>query len=151
MKGIKLVLTRKQADLSQLPRHSNVRPDFQAPGPHVLIQKNIDLKDDSSDDEFSDDGDDDNNDISPRIRYYQSPKVLGKLYRAIDEHKIFEQIQHHSRQFGSSAMGGDTLHQVWEYVQKATALIQYSHYTAFARDVKEALVSPLCDFHGWRC
>lgn len=102
-----------------------------------MIDKKIDLKDDSSDDDFSDDGDDDKNDTS-RIRYYQSHKVLGKLYRAIDEHKIFEQIQQHSRQFGVSAIGGDTLHQVWEYVQKATALIQYSHYTAFARDVKEA-------------
>lgn len=126
----------KQADLSTMPRHSNVKPDFQAPGPRVLIEKKIDLDGDSSDDE--DDDDDGDDDTPPRIRYYESPKVLGKLYRAIDEQKIFGHIQIQSQQLGSMSSVDSVLDRVWNYVQNATALIQYDHYTVFAKDAKEA-------------
>ena len=119
-----------------MPRHSNVKPDFQAPGPRVLIEKKIDLAEDLSDDEPDDEPDDD--DASRRTRYYESHKILGKLYRAIDEHKIFDQIQRQSRQLGSSLTGESVLDRVWKHIQKATALIQYSHYSTFAKDVMEA-------------
>lgn len=119
-----------------MPRHSNIKPDFQAPGPRVLIEKTIDLNDDSSDDEPDDINEVD--DALPRIRYYESKKVLGKLYRAIDEHKIFEQIQRRSRQVGSLMSNESALDRVWKHVQQATALIQFRHYTEVARNIKEA-------------
>lgn len=120
-----------------MPRHSNVRPDFQAPGPRVLVDESINVQEDSDDDP---DDEDDNEEASmPQLRYYQSQKVLGKLYRAIDEHKIFEQIQQQSRpsKVGSGS-GKDAMSRVWNYVQKVTALIEYRHCMPFARLVKES-------------
>ncbi len=66
-----------------------------------------------------------------------SQKVLGKLYRAIDESDFFTGIQRQSR----AALQPQSLslaERVWEYVREKTALMQYQHYLDFARDVKEA-------------
>lgn len=73
-----------------------------------------------------------------RIRYYESQKILGKLYRAIDEQKFFEQIQSQSR-IPRGALGGVRSHldAVWSYVQEKTALIQWQHFTEWAKDIKE--------------
>lgn len=121
-----------------MPRYSKTRPDFLAPGPRVLVTPKVEF-DEESDDE-SVENDDVGQDIStPQYRYYESPKILGQLYRAIDEHKIFEQIQDQSRKLSVSlARSESSLGAVWEYVQKETALIQYSHFTSFAKDTKEA-------------
>lgn len=120
-----------------MPRHSNVRPDFQAPGPRVLIDEEITLQDEDKD-EFED-KDDIAETSMPRIRYYASKKVLGKLYRAIDEQQIFDQIQRQSRApRGSLRATQNALDVIWKYVEKATALIQWHHYEEFAKDVKEA-------------
>lgn len=74
----------------------------------------------------------------PKLRYYESQKVLGKLYRAIDEHKFFEAIQEQSRvpslKTGKTHSLADA---VWNYVRDKTALIQWQHYLAWARDVKD--------------
>ena len=121
-----------------MPRHSNVRPDFQAPGPRVLVDENINFQEDS--DEEPDDKEDDTEEASmPQLRYYPSHKVLGKLYRAIDEHEIFEQIQRQSRSSKeSSSPRKDVITRVWNYVQKVTALIEYRHCLPFAQLVKES-------------
>lgn len=128
----------KQADLTKMPRHSNVRPDFQAPGPRVLVDKSINVQEDSDDE--PDDRDDDNEEASmPQLRYYPSQKVLGKLYRVIDEHEIFKQIQRQSRSSKESLKPGkDAITRVWNYVQKVTALIEYRHLLPFARLVEES-------------
>ena len=119
-----------------MPRISDVRPDFQAPGPRVLIEGDISLLDDES--ERDDDKDENEEPSMPRVRYYQSRKVLGQLYRAIDEHKIFEQIRRYSRApRGSLKANQNPIDLVWKYVQKVTALIQWDHYTTFAKEVKE--------------
>lgn len=121
-----------------MPRHSNVRPDFQAPGPRVLVDKNINVQEDS-DDELDDKDDNDEEESMPQLRYYPSPKVLGKLYRAIDEHEIFEQIQRQSRSSKESLNAGkDAIGRVWKYVQKVTVLIEYGHCLDFARLAKES-------------
>lgn len=120
-----------------MPRHSNVRPDFQAPGPRVLVDESVNVQEDSDDE--ADDRDDDEEASMPQLRYYQSDKVLGKLYRAIDEHEIFEQIQRQSRHSNDRlSPGRDAITRVWDYVQKVTALIEYRHYLPFARLVKES-------------
>ncbi|KAL8993887.1 MAG: hypothetical protein Q9169_006006 [Polycauliona sp. 2 TL-2023] len=122
-------------DLTKIPRSSNVRPDFQAPGPRVLIEKSISIEEIDEQD-----GDEDDMEVveeAPATRYYESIKVLGQLYRAIDEHAFFEQIQRQSR-------STKTLHQsslaeqVWQYVRSETALIEYKHHLPFARDTRDA-------------
>lgn len=74
----------------------------------------------------------------PKIRYYESPKILGKLYREIDEHKFFEEIQAQSGMSGLRSRKTRSLADVvWEYVREKTALIEWQHYIQFAKDVKE--------------
>lgn len=74
----------------------------------------------------------------PKIRYYESPKILGKLYREIDEHRFFEEIQ---AQSGLSVLYSSKARSladpVWKYVRERTALIEWQHYIQFAKDVKE--------------
>ena len=80
-----------------------------------------------------------------KIRYYESPKALGKLYRDIDERVFLQQIQAQSHSKGPLG-GHDLLSVVWNYVRDRTALIQWDHCLEFAKDVKDkyvAIVKPL--------
>lgn len=121
-----------------MPRYAKTRPDFLAPGPRVLVAPTLGF-DGESDEESVENDDVDQDSSVPQYRYYESHKVLGQLYRAIDEHKIFEQIQDQSRKLNVYlARSESPLGAVWEYVQKETALIQYSHFISFAKDTKEA-------------
>ncbi|KAL8810430.1 MAG: hypothetical protein Q9200_002580 [Gallowayella weberi] len=129
-------------DLTQIPRSSNIRPDFQAPGPRVLIEEAITVE------ELEDhDADEDDNEVveeTQPTRYYRSEKVLGQLYRAIDEHDFFEEIQRHSRS-ARKPQSFSLAEEVWKFVREKTALIQYKHYLPFARDIKEAYETNLID------
>lgn len=74
----------------------------------------------------------------PVVRYYESPKILGKLYRAIDEQKFFREIQNTPRaHLEVSEAKKSVLDRVWAYVEQKTALIQWQHYIEFAKDIKE--------------
>lgn len=82
---------------------------------------------------------DDRDDGVTRYRYYESDKVLGKLYRAIDERKIFQEMQARSRKDGD--LDGSTLmYAVWEYVQKRCQLIQWGHKVEGARSLRDMCV-----------
>ena len=71
----------------------------------------------------------------PKIRYYESQKILGKLYREIDEVEFFQQLQSSSE---SSHLGGrDIFKAVWRYVEEKTALIEWKHHIELARDIRE--------------
>ena len=73
-----------------------------------------------------------------KLYYYESQKVLGKLYRGIDEYKFFEAIQAQSR---STSFNSGKTHSladaVWNYVRDKTILIQWQHYTDWAHDIKD--------------
>ncbi|KAL8727230.1 MAG: hypothetical protein Q9166_006194 [cf. Caloplaca sp. 2 TL-2023] len=124
-------------DMTKTPRSSNIRPDFQAPGPRVLVEKTITVEGLEGQDEDEDEDEIEVVEEAPATRYYKSEKVLGKLYRAIDEHDFFEEIQRHSRSV-PKPQGISLAEEVWKYVREKTALIEYTHYLPFARDIKEA-------------
>ncbi|KAG8530546.1 uncharacterized protein KY384_005049 [Bacidia gigantensis] len=122
----------------ELPKYPKARPDFQAPGPRVVIDKCVGFE--ASEDPIdtpieTDEMDEANSFGPPRIRYYPSNKVLGKLYRAIDEHKFFAQIQKQSSRV--EKQDHSLIERVWQYVSKKAALIEWTHYTDFAKTVKE--------------
>jgi hypothetical protein len=66
--------------MSRLPKYNPYRPDFEAPGPHVRIEKHIGLSFDAPVDRDPDEQGDEDDDFSA-YRYYESEKILGKLYR----------------------------------------------------------------------
>ncbi|KAG0650821.1 RNA-dependent RNA polymerase 1 [Hyphodiscus hymeniophilus] len=118
-------------DMTQMPRYNPWRPDFEAPGPYVTIEKNdgIDFEAPRDVDEIGDDDDD----FTP-YSYYESDKILGKLYRDIDERKIFEEIKQHAAM--NPASSATVIHAIWAQVQRATRLIQWEHKKEWARDLR---------------
>jgi hypothetical protein len=124
--------------MSKLPKHNRYRPDFMAPGPHVQIEKmeGITFNDIQEPEDL---GDEDEERASHK--FYESKKILGKLYRAIDERKVFEEMQYNARlakmdnPWGSSVLGN-----VWRFVQEQVSPatdIHWSDHLEWARDVRE--------------
>jgi len=120
--------------MSMLPRYNPWRPDFEAPGPYVTITKNDDLFFEPPRTQSSQFGDEDDEFVG--YRYYQSNKILGKLYRAIDERKIYEEIRQRSHVNGSD-FSTRLMKAVWNYVERKVALIQWEHLREWAWDLRE--------------
>src|ERR1700712_3785774 len=78
----------EQVDLTKMPRSNPFRPDFMATGPHAVIQKNKPLAFVARSDVRDDDDDE-----GPSYKFYESEKILGKLFRAIDERQILFSVQ----------------------------------------------------------
>ncbi|KAI3400992.1 hypothetical protein diail_697 [Diaporthe ilicicola] len=77
-------------NLTTLPRANKFRPDFLAPGPEARV---VDKSTIELDDYILEPAADDEEDQYNRQRhvYYTSEKLLGHLYRAIDEQKIWRE------------------------------------------------------------
>ncbi|KAK6519090.1 hypothetical protein TWF281_003778 [Arthrobotrys megalospora] len=118
--------------MSDLPRTSNIRPDFLAPGPGVrFIDGNPKLlSDDFEDDDFDfepDDSDfqstpnytnapdaDDPFSTGPSFLYYKSQKALGRLFREIDEDKFIKAWEDTAAEFERGP--NDLLRKVQEHM-----------------------------------
>ncbi|KAJ4413408.1 hypothetical protein N0V85_003566 [Neurospora sp. IMI 360204] len=72
-------------NINELPRPAPYRPDFLVNGPDIKIhdKSKIDMEEQYLRQD-NDDGDD-----TPRYKYYASEKILGQLFRAVDEKKIW--------------------------------------------------------------
>jgi hypothetical protein len=106
----------------------------------VVIEKNIDLLDEHPSN--LDDEDPELEEVAgygrQKHRYYESPKILGRLYRDIDEHQVLGHIKKQSKALGAQANQTNSLaNAVWKYVFDKTALILWRHHLKFAKDVKE--------------
>ena len=118
--------------MSKMPKYSSFRPDFMAPGPHVTIHKmeGLSFEEPSP---LSMEGDDDD-DFTP-YRYYESSKILGKLYRAIDEREFFNQVRRERLPLVEST--STVIEDVWKHVQRKCQGIQWDHYLNEASDIRE--------------
>ena len=130
-------------DLTQLPRSKPFRPDFMAPGPRCRIEKKgIEFLDE----EALEGTDEEEPDVvtaldpeSAQMKYYESPRILGRLYRAIDEQNFLEELQKQSRTSPMDVDTGTTLiKKVWHYTLRQTHLVQWAQQKDQARDIKEA-------------
>ncbi|KKY15588.1 putative rna-dependent rna polymerase [Diplodia seriata] len=133
-------------DMSQIPRNDMIRPDFMASGPRVIVEKRGAVFQEDEEDDL--DEDDAVGALDPdykTFRYYESERVLGQLYRSIDEKKIFQEMQRHATGTKSHLGGMNLMDQVWAYVQRETALIQWEEYKPLARNIKETYESNLLD------
>lgn len=137
-------------DIKRIPRSINTRPDFMAPGPRVRIEDKGTVFEDEGDEE-ADEFEDPVRSLDPdsrSVRYYESDKVLGKLYRAIDERAILSAIQARSKtqaQALADATATSLMDKVWAHVKRNTALVQYAHHLSAARGMKEAYEHNLAD------
>ncbi|KAF2500834.1 RNA-directed RNA polymerase [Lophium mytilinum] len=125
-------------DLSKLPRGDNgIRPDFMATGPRVFVE---------SKGAVLEDADEDDEEIDPvraldpdqrKFRYYESDNVLGRLYRAIDEAKFFEQMQKDSRTMKAKDPKNSLMEKLLQHVKREAAGLQYAQYAELARTLRE--------------
>ena len=126
-------------DVRKLPKYPKARPDFQAPGPHVLVEKSIALKEEEEDEVSSPVASNELEEVAdygpPKHRYYASEKILGKLYRDIDESQFLAEIQ--SPSGSRHAESRSLVDAIWLYVRDKTAMIQWRHYLEFAQNVKD--------------
>ncbi len=123
--------------MTKLPKYSPWRPDFEAPGPYVTIAAKDGINFDAPSSRDADAIGDDDDDFA-NYRYYKSDKILGKLYRAIDERKLFEEIKQRSAASAINSRNPSTLiNAVWNYVQSTTRLIQWQHKKDWARDLRD--------------
>ena len=123
-----------QVDMTKLPRYRPWRPDFEAPGPQVNIVKAKGILFELPVDDMDSDADED--DGYSRYKYYESEKILGKLYRAIDERKVFDEIR--ERSWSDGGHDNSTLmHAVWKHVKERCRLIQWEHKLDWARNLRD--------------
>lgn len=117
-----------------IPRYNPYRPDFEAPGPYVTIEKKEGITFEAPSGRDADEIGDDDEDFT-NYRYYESDKILGKLYRAIDERKLFNEIKQRSA-VKDIANASNVISAVWAYVQHVTRLIQWEHKKDWARELR---------------
>ncbi|KFY03027.1 hypothetical protein V490_00321 [Pseudogymnoascus sp. VKM F-3557] len=123
----------------KMPRYNKFRPDFMAPGPHVHVQNDKPLSFDTSPEPgFCQDDDD----VSGH-KYYKSDKILGKLYRAIDEREVFGSVQQEGLSAYMSEVNkkrssvSSVLENVWDYVQYRCQAIQWKHHLDRAWGIRD--------------
>lgn len=113
-----------------------------APGPRVAVEKGIWVLEEQSPQNLAEVEEDPVSALDPdakSYRYYESDKILGKLYRAIDEKNFLAELQRRARELETTDSLEQTLiHRLWAYVQRQTHLVQWDHYRAWAREIKEA-------------
>ncbi|OCT51734.1 RNA-directed RNA polymerase [Cladophialophora carrionii] len=133
-------------DLTKLPRSNHFRPDFMAPGPHVVIEKAKPLNF-AAPPESRDDDDDDDED-RPAYRYYESDKVLGKLFRAIDEYKILSTVQSAARaeRLHFAQQPQSVLKAVWGNVYQRCQFVKWREHVPRAVGIRDEYESIVHDF-----
>lgn len=103
--------------MRDLPRADNqAKPDFLAPGPRAIISSTEVLLKKTP---LDADPDEDEDDFGAPTVWYASPKVLGRLYRAIDEEKFLETIKANMAIANRGNRTGVLL-KVWDYMEEQT-------------------------------
>lgn len=83
-------------------RANRFRPDFMAPAPPTHLQNRTEIIFDAPTRPAADEYNDEEEDSGPGFRYYLSDKVLGQLYRAINEQKIWNESVRIDRRQGDA-------------------------------------------------
>ncbi|CBX98093.1 similar to rna-dependent rna polymerase [Plenodomus lingam JN3] len=128
------------ADINKVPRGSDwIRPDFMAPGSNLVINElgSAELEELEQDDVDAPDRISVLDADKARMRYYRSDKVLGVLYRDIDEQKFFARMKHDFENFRHSWGGQSLMSKLRTYIERETRGVLWAHHRAFAEDLRE--------------
>ncbi|KAK2764926.1 hypothetical protein FQN54_008623 [Arachnomyces sp. PD_36] len=133
--------TGNPVNLQEIPKPKPYRPDFMAPGPRVRIAEDISLLDAKMEGLLDEEDDDEENERAP-MRYYKSNRVLGHLFRRIDERAFLEDLKASTRVQQPPA---DLLQSVWAYVSQETAGFQWDHHISAGLSIKDLYEDNLRD------
>ncbi|KIW21574.1 hypothetical protein PV08_02154 [Exophiala spinifera] len=113
-------------DIKQIPRAPPYRPDFMAPSASTKVEKGIKRP----------------KDLAPpkkgqTYRYYESEKILGRLYRAVDEDAFFDDLEDDTSSLFSKTATDNVLAEIldWVLLQIGSSRIRGYHNTA--ENIKE--------------
>ncbi|KAK3303922.1 RNA dependent RNA polymerase-domain-containing protein [Chaetomium strumarium] len=136
--------TGRPVSVRDLPRSEKWRPDFLAPGPQITIHNKSDVEVLNQHVAPQNDEDDEDNDEGPRYQYYRSPKLLGQLYRAVDENKIWAEDIKMAIRAGSASFWDQLLDAIHQRVS-AIGPVEWQHRSAEAHRIRYAYEE---DIHG---
>ncbi|KAK5940398.1 hypothetical protein PMZ80_007818 [Knufia obscura] len=110
-----------------IPKAPPFRPDFMAPSASTRVEKGIKRPTDSTLD----------NERPQRYRYYESDRVLGKLYRAIDEDIFFEDLEDDTSSLFSKDASDNVMREIWRWVRGAMRGRDVKQYLTVAQEVRD--------------
>lgn len=110
-----------------------------APGPYIKIDKELRYEDVVStySSALSEEA-------TMKYRYYESKRVLGTLYRAIDERGFFLNLKEKLLKQGRS-IDEPLMTKLWRYVSQETSLLQWQQHVEWAWDIREMYEDNLLD------
>ncbi|KAF1843754.1 RdRP-domain-containing protein [Cucurbitaria berberidis CBS 394.84] len=127
-------------DMGQITRGAdNIRPDFMGPESNLVIIKlgAAELEGLEQDDLNEPDFISAPDVKKGRTNYYRSKKILGVLYRSIEERKFFDKMKSDFEAF-RNAWGSESLIQKLEsYLDRETHGIHWNRYQEFAKQLRE--------------
>ena len=101
------------------------------PGPRVNVYESLATLEAEKVFEYDDDEEEDR----PSLRYYKSDKVLGSLFRGIDEIVFLQELETSIRPPDSNTP--NVLLSLWKFVEYETKLLIWDNHLSEARDIKE--------------
>jgi hypothetical protein len=116
-----------------MPKFHPARPDFMAPGPHVILEEKEDIR---FDDPLRGENDEDE-DGSQVYRYYKSTKILGRLYRNINEREVFREIQRKGTQSDRNPSSVSVLDSLWAIVMERCKSLHWKRHRDMARNIRD--------------
>lgn len=134
-------------DMKQLPRYDRNRPDFMAPTPRVRVAESEELEIEELDD-VQDEAFEGIDEERRPMRYYKSEKILGQLYRNIDEKRFLNDMQNNRQSKLRVIEAPDGLmDKLCNYVvqQAKNYGVFYSEYMDLARNIRAGYEESLLD------
>lgn len=108
-----------------------------APSPRIVVSErgHLELEEENNDEDPAFEG----LDAERRsIRYYESRKVLGSLYRSIAEHQFLQKMQSDRTDMISSLrISTSLLATLFVYLERHTYGILYHHHLDLAKDIRD--------------
>ncbi|KAF2211972.1 hypothetical protein CERZMDRAFT_68227 [Cercospora zeae-maydis SCOH1-5] len=140
------------ANMQGAPKFQKFKPDFMAPSPRVVVSTEgllaLEEEDNEQDEAF------DSIDAERRpMRYYESTKALGQLYRRIDERQFLADMQREFRAVNGSSARRDLMPELLRYVIRTATVTfggnLYTQHKNLARDIRssyeDSLANLMCD------
>lgn len=125
-------------DIKKIPRTEPYRPDFMAPSASTKVEKGVKRPADLVD-------------LAPpegnqRYRYYESDKILGKLFRAIDEDLFFLNLEDDVSSIFSKEPANTVLGEILEWVHVNVDEHEYMRYWDLAKEVRNYYESTMLEW-----
>ncbi|KIX94715.1 uncharacterized protein Z520_09405 [Fonsecaea multimorphosa CBS 102226] len=121
-------------DHKRIPRAPGYRPDFMAPSASTIVEKGIKRPEEAA----LPDG-------RQRYRYYESDRILGRLYRAVNEDTFFDDLEDDTSSLFSKEPTNDVLRDICDWVVSHLGHPRVQAFLTQAREVRDYYESSLLE------